>query len=71
MGGDTGKYGKECNDKKGRLRRLMGKIAATYREGGATNWENEGKGGIRARLSGVENGGENGKLRQIWEKIRG
>jgi len=49
----------------------MGKIAATNREGGATDWENAQKGRGEVDFSGVENEGEKSKLRQIWEKIWG
>ena len=53
------------------LLRQMGKITATNREGGATDWENAQKGRGEVGISGVENEGEKSKLRQIWEKIRG
>ena len=49
----------------------MGKITATNREGGATDWENAQKGRGEVGISGVEIEGESGELRQIWEKIRG
>jgi len=57
--------------KREQMLRQMGKIAATNREGGATDWENAQKGRGDVGLSGVENEGKKSKLRQIWEKIRG